>query len=107
MTSDNEPGLMPNERDALERLLRIALGGTGQSAIVANFLLAWWNAADFGGFNLTDLWAVDTAISDDMLLIVAFLARRSMYPDNIQCEDGTELSYNREFVALVNQWRSP
>ena len=31
-------------RAALERLIQIAQGDTGQSRIVANFLLAWWNA---------------------------------------------------------------
>jgi hypothetical protein len=50
-------------RAALERLIEMAQGDTGQSRIVANFLLAWWNAAECGGFDLTDVWAVDTAIA--------------------------------------------
>jgi hypothetical protein len=33
--------------------------------VVANFLLAWWN--ECGGFDLTDVWAVDTAIAVDMV----------------------------------------
>ena len=46
-----------SQRAALERLIRVAQGDTGQSRIVANFLLAWWNAADWGRFALTDVWA--------------------------------------------------
>ena len=34
---------------ALERLLRIALQNTGQARRVAEFLLAWHNAAENGG----------------------------------------------------------
>lgn len=102
-----EPGLMRNEGDALERLLTIARGDTGQSALVANFLLAWWNAAECGGFDFTDLWALDKAITDDILIIIGFLARRNMYPDNIQSEGGGTLSFNKEFEALVHQWRMP
>jgi hypothetical protein len=34
---------------ALERLIQVAQGDTGQSRIVANFLLAWWNAEECGG----------------------------------------------------------
>ena len=50
---------------ALDRLVTIAQSDTGQSARVANFLLAWWNAGDCGGVDLTDLWNVDRAIADD------------------------------------------
>jgi hypothetical protein len=52
-----------------ERLFRVAQGDTGQSRIVANFLLAWWNAAECGGFDLTDVWSVDTAIAEDILQV--------------------------------------
>ena len=39
---------------ALERLIDIAQRDTGQSRRVADFLLAWWNAGECGGFDLTD-----------------------------------------------------
>ena len=35
----------PDERAALERLITHALGDTHQAQHVADFLLAWWNAA--------------------------------------------------------------
>jgi hypothetical protein len=52
-----------NERGSLERLICVAKNGTGQSETVANFLLAWWNTDTCGGFNLTELWAVDSVLS--------------------------------------------
>jgi hypothetical protein len=53
-------------RAALARLIQIAQGESGQCRVVANFLLAWWNADAYGGFDLTDILAVDKAIAMDM-----------------------------------------
>ena len=47
---------------------------------MANFLLAWWNAGECGGFDLTDVWAVDTAIAVDMLRVFALLAAAAGIP---------------------------
>lgn len=104
---ETAPGLTRNEHEALERLLEIARRGTGQSAGVTNFLLAWWNAKECGGFDLTDLWSLDKAITDDILIIFGFIARRSMYPDSILSEGGEPLTFSKEFEALVHQWRMP
>lgn len=82
---------------ALERLIRIAQGNTGQSRIVADFLLAWWNAAECGGFDLTDLWAVDTEIAMDMLQVLALVIGCQRYPD--------AMGYSRHFDAIVRVWR--
>lgn len=85
------------QKAALERLLSIAASDTGQSRRVANFLLAWWNATDCGGFDLTDLWAVDSEIAADMLTIFALLATCCSYPDSF--------GYAREFETIVRDWR--
>ena len=82
---------------ALGRLLTIARSNTGQSYTVANFLLAWWNAKDCGGWNLADLWGVDSAIASDMVAVVGFISRNSEYPD--------AYGLSGEFEALVAQWR--
>jgi len=88
----------PNsQRAALERLIRIAQGDTGQSRIVANFLLAWWNAEECGGFDLTDVWAVDTGVAVDMLRVFALLAACHQYPD--------ALGYRKQFEQIVRAWR--
>jgi len=82
---------------ALERLIRIAQGDSGQCRIVANFLLAWWNALEYGGFDLTDLWAVDAAIAADMLTVFGQLRACRSYPDS--------LGYGRQFDTIVHRWR--
>ncbi len=91
MTTDNEPA------DALERLVKIARSDTGQSRRVANFLLAWWNASDCGGFDLTDLWAVDRAIASDMISVMGLIAAHHNYPD--------AWGYREDFEQMVADWR--
>jgi hypothetical protein len=82
---------------SLERLIRIAQGDSGQCRVVANFLLAWWNAAECGGFDLTDLWGVDAEIAEDMLTVFAHLIRCRRYPDS--------LGYGNQFQTIVDRWR--
>jgi hypothetical protein len=82
---------------ALERLIAVAQGASGQSRIVAGFLLAWWNAEECGGFDLTDLWAVDTEIAVDMLRVFAWIAQHATYPDM--------LGYGRQFETIFRLWR--
>jgi hypothetical protein len=85
------------EKAALKRLIAIAHNDTGQSRRVAGFLLAWWNADDCGGFNLTDLWGVDTSITEDMVTVFGFIARVKSYPD--------ALGYGEQFKSIVSGWR--
>lgn len=93
-----------DEKAALERLLKIAKSDTGQSERVANFLLAWWNATNCGGFDLTDLWGLDDEITQDMGTIFQFLMRRNMYPDALEAESGP-LSYKDDFQDIISVWR--
>jgi hypothetical protein len=85
--------------DAVHRLLRIAQSDAGQSRRVANFLLAWWNAGRDGGFDLTDLWNVDTAIAEDMIRVFRMVATCRDYPDSY--------GLGEHFEGLVAQWRRP
>lgn len=85
------------QRAALNRLIHIAQRDTGQARKVATFLLAWWNADSCGGFDLTDLWAVDTAISEDMVTVMLLVAEVHSYPDT--------LGYGEAFERLVRRWR--
>jgi hypothetical protein len=87
-----------DQKAALERLIQVALGDTGQSRKVANFLLAWWNAEECGGFDLTDLWRVDTAIAADMVTVFGMVAERNHYPDT--------LGYGEQLERIVASWRS-
>jgi hypothetical protein len=65
---------------------------------VADFLLAWWNAPEYGGFDLTDVWAVDAAIAQDMLAVFSQIVHSRSYPDS--------LGYEKQFDSIVRQWRS-
>ena len=89
--------MTPNQKAALERLIEISTGNSGQCATVADFLLAWWNAQDCGGFNLATLWSVDTAIAADMIEVCRMIADDSRYPDSA--------GYKAEFVAMAYRWR--
>ncbi len=85
------------QKAALERLIKIARGDTGQSRMTAEFLLSWWNAASCGGFDLTTLWGVDTQIAADMVTVFALVANSRNYPD--------DLGYGEEFRQIVHAWR--
>lgn len=85
------------ERAALERLISHAKGDTSQSRCVADYLLAWWNAGQFGGFDLTDLWSVDDAIASDMKTVFGLIARKKDYPDS--------LGYKQDFISIAKAWR--
>ncbi|MFX1722322.1 DUF7673 family protein [Paraburkholderia sp. A1RO-5L] len=87
----------PNEKEALERLIEIARRDTGQSRRVADFLLAWWNAGQCGGFDFTTAWGVDDAIATDMVTVFGLIVRVNKYPDT--------LGYEAEFNDIVREWR--
>lgn len=76
------PGIDFDPQGALLRLVRIAKKDTGQSKVVANFLLAWWNAKTYGGFDLAEIGCVDSDIVADMVRILEFIASSTgQYPD--------------------------
>jgi hypothetical protein len=68
--------------EALTRLIEIAQKDTRQSRRVADFLLAWHNAAENGGWDVTDLWSVDLSIADDMFTVLHLIRAEQQYPDD-------------------------
>ncbi len=83
---------------AMKRLLKIANTDSGQGGKVASFLLSWWNASNCGGFDLTDLWSVDKAIADDMMVIIHFIyENHAVYP--------SEFGYRPQMLELIKVWR--
>lgn len=89
--------LTDKERQALGRLIEHAKRDSGQSRRVADFLLAWWNAGQCGGFDMTNMWACDDDIVEDMIIVFAYIGRNKGYPDR--------LGYEKDFDAIVNEWR--
>ncbi|UCF26304.1 MAG: hypothetical protein JSV72_11685 [Ralstonia sp.] len=84
-------------RAALERLIAHAQRDSGQSRRVADFLLAWWNSAECGGYDFTTSWGLDDEIVNDVVLVFAWVARNNVYPDT--------LGYSKQFEAIVREWR--
>jgi hypothetical protein len=93
----DHPAPDPPGLAALHRLLAIAGTDTGQARAVADFLLAWWNAASCGGFDLTTLWRVEAPIRQDMLAVLDLIAQHREFP--------TAYGLGDAFVAVVRQWR--
>lgn len=89
--------LSENEDAALRRLIGHAKRTTGQSRRVADFLLAWWNPGQCGGFDFTAMWGCDDEIVEDMITVFAFVGRNNRYPDSIGLAD--------DFAAIVSEWR--
>ena len=83
--------------EALLRLFAIAARDSGQSRRVADFLLAWYNAKENGGWDPTDLWNVDEAIADDLLIVLHFLREQRCYVE--------DLGFEEEMKAVWQQWR--
>jgi len=82
---------------ALGRLLGIARRDTGQSRRVADFLLAWYNAGEYRGWDPVDLWNVDTEIADDMLTVVNLIRESHRYPN--------DLGFEEEIQEVWRLWR--
>lgn len=85
-------------RESLDRLVSVAQTDTGQGRRIASFLLAWWNADECGGFDLTDLWGLDSDLRHDALTVFAFVAFNQRYPDNV--------GYDSAFRLIIQIWRS-
>lgn len=86
-----------DEVAALERLLAHAQGDSGQSRLVADFLLAWRNSASCVAFDLASLWSLDAAIVANMTVVFGLIGRLRRYPDS--------MGYEAEFKAIVHAWR--
>lgn len=84
-------------QESVDRLLKLAQSDTGQARRIANFLLAWWNADEHGGFDIADLFAVDAAIARDMARVFNYLATRS----NAEYPEDREL----EIKEIIRRWR--
>lgn len=85
------------QRAALERLITVAKGGSGQCERVADFLLAWWNGTDCGHFDLTSLWGLEPHIAGDVVAVFGLISQLCSYPD--------QLGYEADFKEIIRVWR--
>src|SRR5712692_9326579 len=84
--------------EAVHRLLLIASQDTGQARRVADFLLAWHNAGENGGWDPVDLWSVDSDIADDILMVLELIRESRRYPGDI--------GFGEEIQAVWESWTS-
>ena len=91
----------PEVKSALTRLLDVARSDTGQSARVANFLLAWWDGDQWGHFPVTDLFGVDRDVAADIATVFAFLGQHggAVYINAFGDQ------YRDQMADLVVRWR--
>ncbi len=82
---------------ALARLVTLASEDTSGSRVAANFLLAWWNAAELGGFDPTEMWLLDELAVRDLLQVAGFVGRNNIYPD--------ALIGREAILGLIARWR--
>lgn len=95
------PRMTAQQNDALDRLFEIAIhSDSGGAARVANFLMAWWNAGDYGGFDFTDFWNVDDNILRDFFIVLPFIAANRTYLDE---DEYFKAKFHQVFAA----WRKP
>ena len=82
---------------ALSRLIEVAKSDTGQSAKVANFLLAWWTADETHSFRISDVFGLDRQIGIDIATIIGFIAN---YPGAVYADNFGERDSISDLVAL-------
>ncbi|QGQ72500.1 DUF7673 family protein [Halomonas sp. PA16-9] len=85
-------------RQALERLIAVALRDTGQSRRCADFLLAWHNAGENGGLDLTTLWGMDEELASACGVVFLWIASHRAYPE--------DLGYGDDLQRIWALWRS-
>lgn len=77
------------ELEALARLFASAAHDTSQARRVADFLLAWHNTEENGGWDPTDWWNVDEAIADVMLTVLQLLRHQRCYVEDLGFGSGS------------------
>ena len=90
-------GIRPDQLQALDRLIKVAQGCTGQSALLADFLLAWQHAPEYGGFDLKDLWGLDFELREDAVAVFGMIAYAQRSPES--------LGYAEAFGRIARAWR--
>ncbi len=92
-----------DDKSSLERLWKHAQGASGQSKIVAKFLLNLFNGMDFGNFDLTDFRGLDKLIFEDCITVL-----RLENSAHFHAEVHTRLGLSEEmFYRLQETWNFP
>jgi hypothetical protein len=95
-----EAATVPNEKEqaALAFCFRAARGDSGGQRRVRQFLFAWHNAGELGGFDFADLWSLDEKHLDAVLTVTLMIARgqTGYYPHHY--------GYEADMEALIETY---
>jgi hypothetical protein len=95
-----EAATVPNEKEqaALAFCFRAASGDSGGQRRVRQFLFAWHNATELGGFDFADLWSLDERHLDAVLTLIKMIARgeTGYYPHHY--------GYEADMEALIETY---
>lgn len=95
-----EAATVPNEKEqaALAFCFRAAAGDSGGQRRVRQFLFAWHNAGELGGFDFADLWSLDEKHLDAVLTLIRMIARgqTGYYPHHY--------GYEADMEALIETY---
>jgi hypothetical protein len=95
-----EAATVPNEKEsaALAFCFRAARGDSGGQRRVRQFLFAWHNARELGGFDFADLWSLDEKHLDAVLTVTLMIARgqTGYYPHHY--------GYEADMEALIETY---
>lgn len=75
---------------ALQRLVTVARGDTGQASTIARFLLGLYNDRRFP-FPMTNLRSIDTELFDDCMTVLAMDARACQQEVHLYFKDGLRI----------------
>ena len=79
MTNHNHPNR--SREAALRRLIDIAKSDNNEASLVADFLLAWWNAGKCGGFDFTHFWKMQDSTLQDIFGVMILIATAHEHAD--------------------------
>ncbi|WP_277964361.1 DUF7673 family protein [Pseudomonas sp. RIT-To-2] len=81
---------------AIKHLVLSATTGTSDAEAVADFLLAWYDAPTYGGFNITDLWHMDNHTRQAASTLFNWLSENQATP--------ADLDLDLIFEAISTRW---
>src|SRR5699024_12514663 len=84
-----QQGIEEESQHAREALISVAKNDTGQSGVIASFLLSWWNAPFYGGFGMNQLWALDSTLKNHVLMMIDYIANNQDFPGCIRQQNGS------------------
>lgn len=97
--SEQRPRVVSEGTTALKRLVEVAQGDSGQSRVIASFLLSLYNSYRFR-FNLVELRSLDFGLFDDCISVL----KMDYQPEvdvHERIENGSEI-----WELLATQWKN-